>query len=225
MPESWPNLIRQTLEGNRDAARTLVSELYPVVQGRVARVLWRTRRSSDRNVQQEVEDLTQDLFRALFDDGGKALRAWDPERGLSLPNFVGLLAERHVIAALRSDRRNPWTEEPTMDATLDRYEAPGASPEPALLSRDLLEVLLDRLRLAVSPLGMYMFQLLYIEERSVEETAATTNMSADAVYAWRSRLRRLVATLAAELSAAPTGEKPPASKESEDDSREATGER
>jgi RNA polymerase sigma-70 factor (ECF subfamily) len=207
MSEPWPELIQQTLAGQREAARTLLSALYPVVQARVARALWRTRRASDRNVQQEVEDMTQDVFRALFDDGGRALRAWDPGRGLSLPNFAGLLAERHTSAVLRSDRRNPWTEEPTeepiIDRTLDCYQGDAGSPERVVRSRELLEVLLDRLRVALSPLGLQMFQLLYVEERSVEEVAATTAMSADAVYAWRSRLRKAVAVLAAELSTPP----------------------
>src|SRR5689334_11040943 len=121
MSEPWPELIRQTLGGERAAASRLLGSLYPVVQSRVARVLWRTRRSADRSVQQEVEDLTQDVFRHLFDEGGRALQSWDPARGLSLPNFVGLLAERHAVGVLRTDRRNPWTEEPTIDAALDRH--------------------------------------------------------------------------------------------------------
>jgi DNA-directed RNA polymerase specialized sigma24 family protein len=206
MSESWPELIRQTLSGapeGKQAARKLLGALYPVVQARVARVLWRTRRAADRNVQQEVEDMTQDVFRALFDGGGRALQAWDPARGLSLPNFVGLLAERHAVAVLRSDRRNPWTEVPTVDSAFDRYEADGANPEPQVRSRELLGALLDKLRVALSPLGLHMFQLLYMEERTVDETAAATSMSTDAVYAWRSRLRKTVAALAAELSTPP----------------------
>jgi RNA polymerase sigma factor (sigma-70 family) len=202
-PERWAELIQQMLAGGREAARTLIGELYPVVQARVARVLWRMRRSTARSVQQEVEDLTQDVFRGLLDGGGRALRAWDPQRGLSLPNFVGLLAERHAIGVLRSDRRNPWTEEPTLDAALDRHEGSAPDPEPVIRSRELLETLLDRLRTAVSPLGLHMFQLLYVEERSVEEVVAATSLSADAVYAWRSRLRKAVALLAAELVTPP----------------------
>jgi RNA polymerase sigma-70 factor (ECF subfamily) len=211
----WPQLIRETLAGGRPAARVLVAELYPVVKARVARVLWRMRRSAGRDVQQEVEDMTQDVFRALFDDGARMLSAWDPARGLSLPNFVGLLAERHAVAILRSDRRNPWTEEPTPEVDLDARQSEG--PEPAVRSRELLELLLDRLRVALSPLGLHMFHLLYVEERTVEEVAAAASMTADAVYAWRSRLRKVVALLASEL-VTPTPLPAP-------DPREATGER
>jgi RNA polymerase sigma factor (sigma-70 family) len=199
MSERWPELIRLTLAGDRSAARTLLLELYPLVQARVARVLWRSRSGSDRNVQQEVADMTQDVFRALFDESGRALRAWDPDRGLSLPNFVGLLAERHVIGVLRSDRRSPWTEDPTLDTTLDHHPASGGDPEPVVRSRELLELLLDRLRLSLSPLGYQMFRLIYVEERSVEEAAQAMNLTTDAVYAWRSRIRKLAASLAANL--------------------------
>lgn len=210
MSEPWPELIAQTLARRPDAARKLVDQLYPVVQARVARVLWRTGRGSDgkRDVRQEVLDMTQDVFRELFDDHGKALRAWDPARGLSLPNFVGLLAERHAVSVLRSDRRNPWTEDPTLDSTFERHADTAQSPEPAVLSRDLLETLLDRLRVTLSPLGMDLFQRLFVDERPVEEVAATLKMSTEAIYAWRSRLRKLVTALAAELQGPPTGEMP-----------------
>jgi DNA-directed RNA polymerase specialized sigma24 family protein len=214
----WPQLIKETLAGDRAAARILVAELYPVVKGRVARVLWRMRRSADRDVQQEVEDMTQDVFRALFEGGGRMLRAWDLERGLPLPGFVALLGERHAVAILRSDRRNPWTEDPTLEASLDGHPA-GGDPEPVVRSRELLEVLLDRLRVAVSPLGLHMFELLYVQERTVEEVMAATSMNADAVYAWRSRLRKAVNRLAAELvTPAPATIPDP-------DSLEASGER
>jgi hypothetical protein len=45
---------------------------------------------------------------------------------------------------------------------------------------------------------MLLFQMLYVEERSVEEVMATTEMTRDAIYAWRSRFRKLVAKLADE---------------------------
>ena len=50
--------------------------------------------------------------------------------------------------------------------------------------------LYERLRETLTPLGLRLFELLYVEERSVEEVCAATTLSADAVYAWRSRLRR-----------------------------------
>jgi RNA polymerase sigma factor (sigma-70 family) len=202
MSGSLVELVGDALARRPQAADQLVGLLHPVVEARVARVLWRTRQSSSRNVRQEVEDMTQDVFAFLFEEGGKALRAWDPERGLSLQNFVGLLAERHAVSVLRSGRRTPFKDLTALD-NRDDIQAEMNDPEPATLSRDLLAVLLDRLRLALTPLGMHLFQLLYVEERSPEEVAAAAKMSLDAVYAWRSRLRKIVAALAAELSRTP----------------------
>lgn len=203
-PEPFGELIAQTLARRPEAARKLVDELYPVIQARVARVLQRAGRASGRNARQEVDDMTQDVFAFLFDDGGKPLRAWEPARGLSLPNFVGLIAERHAVSVLRSGRRSPWTEEPTEAGDLDdgAVAAGGADAgtELALLSRDLLATLLDRLRVSLSPLGMELFRQLFVEERAVEEVCDAMAMSADAVYAWRSRLRKLVNGLAVELT-------------------------
>ena len=193
-------LLAETLAGNATGARALVDLLYPVVQARVARVLLRStvwRRASAR---QEVDDLTQDVFAALFERDGKALRSWDPERGLSLPNFVGLLAERSALSALRSGKRAPLLSTADEERALDRLAEPGPGPEPAAMSRELLEMLLDRLRVALSPFGFHLFQLLYVEDRSPDEVASATKLSADAVYAWRSRLRKLANHLASELA-------------------------
>lgn len=52
---------------------------------------------------------------SLFTDQGRALRAWDPARGLSLENFVGFVAERQIASILRTAKRSPWTEDPTLE--------------------------------------------------------------------------------------------------------------
>jgi RNA polymerase sigma factor (sigma-70 family) len=193
-------LVADAAAGQAGAARELVRVLYPVVQARVGRVLWRLRGGGQRDLRGETEDLTQEVFAFLFEERAKALLAWDPTRGLSLQNFVGLLAERRSISHLRSGRQSHYNEDPTSDSALDRQGEPSPGPEPAAFSRELLAALLDRLRQSLSPLGMHLFVLIYVEERSVEEVAEAANLSNDAVYAWRSRLRKLVATLAADLA-------------------------
>lgn len=171
----------------------------PVVQARVARVLLRRAASArGRNVRQEVEDLTQEVFTALFANGAKALKAWSPERGLSLANFVGLIAEREVTSVLRSGKRSPWTEDPTLIEDMDSGDL-SPSPEVAVGSREVLERVLDELRARLSAKGMRLFLLLYIEEHPVAEVATMTGMSHDALYAWRSRLSKQVREIAARL--------------------------
>jgi len=189
--------IRSALAGDAAAVHWLVAFLSPVIQARVARALLR-RASGGRSTRQEVEDMTQEVFVALFEDGGKVLRAWEPGRGLSLANFTGLVAERQVAAILRSGRRSPWTEDPTLTEELERPSDSAVGPEARVASQQLLAVLLDRLRATLSPKGLDLLERLYVREESVDAVCAATGMSHDAVYAWRSRLSKLVRAFLAE---------------------------
>ncbi|HEV8582866.1 MAG TPA: hypothetical protein VGX68_27690 [Thermoanaerobaculia bacterium] len=194
-------MVREALAGDRDALARLVALLTPVIQARVARTLL-ARRSllgAGRNVRQEVEDLTQEVFLSLFTRNGHVLRTWEAERGLSLENFVGLVSERHVVSFLRSGKRNPWKEDPTSAGDLES-ETLDQGPEEVTASREQLRLLLDRLQEKLSPLGRHLFDLLFVQELSQAETMAASGLSADAVYAWRSRLRRLAQKLLAEMS-------------------------
>ena len=190
--------LDRALTGEPSALGRLIHALTPVVQARVARVLLRRHERRSFDVRQEVEDLSQEVFVTLFAEQARVLRSWDPERGLSLENFVGFVAERQVAGILRTGKRNPWTEDPTLTDELDG-EAPDAGPEATVASRDVLRQLLRRLEESLSPLGRHLFDLLYLREQSVDEVGTETGLSADAVYAWRSRLRRLARNLLNDL--------------------------
>src|SRR5436305_9246348 len=194
--------LRQALAGESTALTRLVGVLTPVVQARVARTLLarRSRLAGGRSVRQEVEDLSQDVFLALFSRDAHVLRDWQPERGLSLENFVGLVAERQVLSFLRSGRRNPWKEDPSFTEDEITAAAPERDPEEVTASREHLARLLDPLREELSPLRCRLFQLLFVQELSQAEVQAASGLSADAVYAWRSRWRRLAQNLLAEMS-------------------------
>ena len=193
--------VRRALAGDEPALTRLVRALTPVIQSRVARglLLRRMGTAAGRNIRQEVEDLTQEIFLVLFADGGKVLRSWQPERGLSLINFVGLVAERQTASILRSGKRNPWKEDPTLPEDFDQA-ATESGPEEVTASREQLELLLHRLTEELSPLGRHLFDLLFLRELPIEEVIRQTGMTPDAVYAWRSRLRRLAARLLHEMS-------------------------
>jgi len=162
-------------------------------------LLRRTGTAAGRNIRQEVEDLAQEVFLVLFTDGGKVLRSWQPERGLSLVNFVGLVAERQTASILRSGKRSPWKEDPTLFEDFNQA-ARESGPEEITAWREQLKLLLDRLTEELSPLGWHLFDLLFLRELPLEEVIRQTGMSPDAVYAWRSRLRHLVRRLLDEMS-------------------------
>jgi|CXWL01.1.fsa_nt_gi RNA polymerase sigma-70 factor (ECF subfamily) len=205
MSQSDPSVeVARALAGDPRALSALVARLTPVIHARVARglLLWRTGGAASRSVRQEVEDFVQEMFLVLFVEEGRVLRGWDAARGLSLENYVGLVVERRLTSILRTGKRNPWTEEPTAADELEQIPSAEAT-ERAAESREVLGHLLGRLREELTPLGWRLFQLLFVEERDPPEVMAATGLSADAVYAWRSRLKRLAARLLASMSDGP----------------------
>ena len=171
--------------------RKLVEEITPVVRARVLKILQRRAyRARGRDLKPDTEDFVQDVFAALFAHDGRAMRAWDKARGLSFLSFVGLLAEREVGMKLRTAKRNPWTEDPTTTETLDQAIGSTECVETYLESRDVLCRLLSELRNVLTPEGRHYFQALYIDGRSVREAALHIGTTADALYAWRSRLAK-----------------------------------
>ena len=176
----------------------LVQRILPSVQARVAIALLRRRKQArGRSLKEASEDLVQDVFATLFARQGQVLRSWSPERGLALRGFVGLVAERQVGMTLRSGRRSPFTEDATECEQLQR-QAAAAVPSSmhacqggaALESRDLLRVMLQRLRERLSEQGYFIFELLFVEECTIEQVTELTGLSRDALYAWRSRIAR-----------------------------------
>ena len=60
-------LLEQALAGSQAALSRLVERLTPVIQARAARCLLRTGRGAGPRLRQELMDLVQQVFLALFD--------------------------------------------------------------------------------------------------------------------------------------------------------------
>jgi RNA polymerase sigma-70 factor (ECF subfamily) len=190
--------VKRALGGERAAIDALVHELSPVVQARVATALFRCGRAS----RQELEDLTQEILMDLFTGDGHVLASWEPERGLSLTSFVGLVAQRQVYSRLRSRKRSPFTQEPTDPGVLDGSMADNETqptPEDPVAARELLRLLFAHLHAALSPKALEMFYRLYVWQQEPELIARETGSKLDAVYQWRSRLKKEVAAIEASL--------------------------
>jgi RNA polymerase sigma factor (sigma-70 family) len=194
-------LIRRATEGDTKAMRKLVTTLTPVIRSSVAAVL--SRSSSRREGRQEVEDATQTVLLALFADRGRVLLQWDPARGLAIESFVALLAKNEIISILRSPRRNPWTEDPTLTEDLDRNATQRMGPESEAISRDMLEALTLAVRSQLSARGVEIFDMMFVRGLPADEVVAATGLSADAVYAWKSRITRQVRDILADLASGP----------------------
>ena len=131
-----------------------------------------------------------DSQRRLFEHDGRTLRRWRPDGGLSLENFGGLVAQRYALSVLRSRRRSPWTEDPTED--MERLVPEGGGPEDVVATQQILGKVVADLQAELSPKGLALFELLFLDEADVADVCEQMNMSRDAVYAWRSRLGKVV---------------------------------
>ncbi len=175
--------------GDAAAVRELVGRTSRVVEARVARAL--TRRAEGRDIHGELRDVVQDVFVNLFENDAKVLRAWEPERGASLLNFVGLVAERTAANVLRTKKTDPYRDSPEDWEDLEaRLES--TTFEGGVLSRDFGTRLLGLLRAELSPRGMDLFLRLFVDGEDPAHVATDLSMNRDAVYAWKSRLQKLV---------------------------------
>ena len=193
-------LVDDALRGDSEAMRILIRGLAPVIHVRVAAAMMRRRNQArGRDPRQDLEDLVQDVFTRLFAKEGRLLRAWDPRRGSSLLNFVGLLAEREVGMIMRTMKRNPWTEEPTQAEIMMSLRGYQESPENRIDSRVILEHIAERLRHDFGPRDRTFFRLLYLDRRSAQEVARETTTSIAVIYVWRSRFRKRLRQIRAEF--------------------------
>lgn len=201
-------LIGRALAGEPSSVRELVAWLSPVISRRVAATLWK--RTRKRNIQQEVDDITQEVLLSLFQSDGKTLRSWDPARGMSLGRFVGMLAQHLTISTLRNGRTSPWRDEPTELAKLEELDTwDGITPESVTISRQTLQVVLDRMRAALSPRGLVLFQRIIVDGEPLETIMADEGLTQAAAYQWKSRLLQTLRSLAADVHSPSVSEKSP----------------
>ena len=145
--------------------------------------------------------MVQEVFLALLADRGRLLRMWDPARGKGFDGFVRLIARQQVQAILRTGRRNPWTEDPTEAPALEHSQGSSQGSARRVESANELSRLLAILRGRLSARGYLLFEALYVEQKSVSAVGEAFGLSSDAVYAWRSRLRKAALAARGELDA------------------------
>ncbi len=181
-------------EATRDAILAgdpaATAQISGIARARVARVLGRGA---------DVDDVVQSVLEKLFADDARALRSWRPDGGASLAGWVALIAERQALSHLRSRRRAGRHEQITGDAVLECVAA--HCDEGRLVARDQARRVIGILEKRLTPLGTRMLRELFLEERDAAEIETDLGMSPEAVWAWRSRIRRAAGEAARELAA------------------------
>jgi DNA-directed RNA polymerase specialized sigma24 family protein len=181
--------LRRALAGDRQAMQALVHRLFPVVHARTEAFV--RRRATGRIDASDGQDVAQDVWLALLRDGGRALMSWDPDRGMSLEGYVGLLTQRELwgrVRAASADKRGSGQAGAALD---DEMAAAPGDPEQTIADRDLLERVTRHLAVTLPERGRLVFSLLYEDECSPTEAAATLGVNLQVVYNWQFKIRQL----------------------------------
>lgn len=190
-PELTPEDVSRALQ--RGAARcALMQTIECVVRARVA--LWMRRLGAAQCARLGLEDsdLVQEILIAFYDGKGLLLRRWNPERGLSLRNWVGLVTRQLLSRQLAKARRS------RCEASDPMWLDESSSNEPLLEDRDELVRVLRELEARLTPQA----QTILVETCLGEDAAMTAHsvgISEQAVYAARYRFTRLARELRANM--------------------------
>jgi RNA polymerase sigma-70 factor (ECF subfamily) len=196
-------LVRLALGGDVAARRELARRLMHAVAREVSFAVSRMAASERRDAKQEVRDLVHEILLGLFEDDGKALRRWDPQRGRSLESFVQLIARRRVPRMLSGGRGNPWADAPVDPGEMESVDE--ADLARRLEQRDQLDRVLVAMHGKMNERDHELFELVFVEEVDPQTVAERMEMTRGAVNAWAYRMRKLARSVAVAADRAAAG--------------------
>lgn len=190
-PEIDKQLVRLVNQRDAEASRMFIRRFTPVVRWRVGAALSRYERTSERHSREDVLDLIQEVFVALLQRGGRVLQHWDPDRGLSLEGYIGLVAYREASARLKSGRKSGWAEAPTPAVVLND-QVDERTPEAHLSAKQQVDAVLSRVDQALSPRGRQILRSMLEPGTTDSDLCERFELTASALYTFRSRVHGLI---------------------------------
>lgn len=173
------------------AELALMRYIAPPIQQRVYQVLSRhAHELLRRDARANVEDLVQQVLCHLFEEDARALRAWDPDRegSLSLKAWVAFVTTNRVLDQVRVKKQFDRQHVPSEPETLE--QAGPDRPDASVEAEDLWSKIQREVLAQQSELGRRLFQWLIVEDRTNAEVRGEVDLSDDAIYQWRRRLRQ-----------------------------------
>lgn len=190
-------LLAAVLAGAPDAHERLVATYGPHVHAAISRYLaMRCRGRTDL-----ADDLTHEVFLALFRDDGRRLRGFESRNGCSFAGWLRVVAIRLTIDVLRRDRRLVSLDDDGAAMTELRRTLQSTGDDPELAVQGVETA--ARLNQAIASLGAkdrLLVELHILRGASLPAVATALGVSANAAYVRKSRvlerLRRSVKDIA-----------------------------
>jgi RNA polymerase sigma factor (sigma-70 family) len=148
-----------------------------------------------------ADDLTHEVFLALFRDDARRLRGFESRNGCSFAGWLRVVAIRLTIDVLRRDRRLLSLDDDGMAMTELRRTLQSTADDPELATQGIETA--ARLNQAIASLGpkdRLLVELHLLRGASLPAVATALGVSANAAYVRKSRvlerLRRSVKDIA-----------------------------
>lgn len=184
--DSTESLVRKMLDGDRWASRQVVNRLDPTIKAQAAYTL--ARFGVRHTPTMEIEDLVQEIWRALLDRDGELLKRWQPERGATLETYVARIAYTRVVSQLRRTHAQKRRCEVTTQEH-NESQLPGPPHNPMLSV--LLDSLWRYLQSELPEMGRRVFQAIFVDTQSPVAASVQLGISRQAIYMWTRRIRCL----------------------------------
>jgi RNA polymerase sigma factor (sigma-70 family) len=194
-PAGIDPVLTAYLAGDPTAPDRLVAAFESVVRDAITRFLaFRVRSRTDL-----ADDLTHEVFLALFRDGGRKLKTFTGRYGCSFAGWLKVVAVRLTIDRLRREARVVALDDdtPRMQELRRSLRSDGADPVAAMQGVETAERLVQALA-QLGPKDRLLAELHLVRGRSLDHVAEVLGVTMNAAYVRKSRvlerLRRMLGT-------------------------------
>ncbi|MDG2307972.1 MAG: sigma-70 family RNA polymerase sigma factor [Candidatus Binatia bacterium] len=187
--DSTAELLAGCIGGDADARTTLVEKYSGIVSYGVTVIFQQFGRPYRK---EEIEDLSQDVFLALFDKDSRKLRQYQGRNGCSLASWLRVVANRFTIDRLRREGRTISLDDPESGESWRVREArpdsrPGPEPQVEAAER---AAKVRELVTQLPPKDQMFVQLFYFQGLPIDEVATTIGITTNAAYVRKMRLHQ-----------------------------------
>jgi len=181
IPEN--ELLARCIRGEKEAWDIFVSRYSKLVYHSLRRTL-------DKNprIQPEViEDLHQEVFLSLLENGYKKLRQFRGKGGCSLASWIRMIASRKAIDYLRKESRIIPRQQ-NLGNCVSVIPDPGKGPEKRLIESENKEKM-AKVITTLAPRYQLFIELFYRRDLPIEEISQIMNLDSNAVYQLHRRIK------------------------------------
>ena len=187
--DSTAELLEGCIRGEPDARTTLVEKYSGIVSYGVTVIFQQFGRPYRK---EEIEDLSQDVFLALFDNDSRKLRQYQGRNGCSLASWLRVVANRFTIDRLRREGRTISLDDPESGESWRVRETrpdsrPGPEPQVEAAER---AAKVRELVTQLPPKDQMFVQLFYFQGLPIDEVASTIGITTNAAYVRKMRLHQ-----------------------------------